>query len=570
MTSKTTDTAHVYEKALKSTGHVAVFINFAEDKIVWSGGEIEGEQNLSSLLPENVTAFLKRVNPMDMPALTESLNLHEKPTDITKTDAINTDFRFRHDNGKMVRLALKGELLQEDGIVTFSGLLGEKQIIASTDSVKDMAHSSLFIRENSVRQTLIDEIENVLQQNEMQMPMDKKGFILLTGIDRFSLYNQSYGTQFVDSLLNDLEAKFSSILGGYNAKIIRFGGDQYVFFFANQNVEEMDHTARHILDKIGNIALPTLKGNIRMNFSMGGVALNQAVKHSGDYIVMAETALNASKLAGRGRFTAYHNDIIATPLDTRKLLKSADSFLKAYEEGRFKLAFQPVIQSDSNDISFYECLLRIVDEQNKLIPAGAFMSKIEDFGLVHIADQFALHQAVEELSHYPDLVLSVNVSNASLNNPIWLRSVVSLLSGSRSVAERLIIEITETTVMRDIEQSKAVIGTLKDLGCRVALDDFGSGYTSFHQMREIQPDILKIDAYFSTELHLEENQVFIDAIQMIANGFELETVAEGAETLSDVEKLKSKGVNNLQGYAYGYPSVKRLWLPKSYADLDIA
>jgi diguanylate cyclase (GGDEF)-like protein len=558
------------EKALISAGHMAVFINFAEDKIIWSGKDLAEEQRSNFRLPDHFSAFLKCVNPMDIAEVTENLRLHETPSEVTKTDALHFDFRYRHDDGKMVRLELKGELLQENGTIVFSGLIGEKRVISSDEAGENIIGNSMFIRANSVRATLISKIEQVLQNNESELETHKKGFMLLTGIDRFSLYNQAYGTQFVDSLLSDLEKKFCSLLHGYNASIIRFSGDQYVFFFTQQSVEEMDHTARHLLDKISNISLPTLKGNIRMSFSMGGVAFDESLKHPGDYIVRVETALNAAKLGGRGRFTSYASDIGATPLDTRKLLKSADSFLQAYEQGRFKLAFQPVVQSNSDEISFYECLLRIVDEQDKLIPAGVFMSKIEDFGLVHIADQFALHQAIEELAQYPKLVLSVNVSNASLNNPIWLRSVVSLLSGQRRIAERLIIEITETSVMRNIEQSKAVISTLKDLGCRIALDDFGSGYTSFHQMREIKPDILKIDGYFSTELHLEENQVFIDAIQMLANGFNLETVAEGAETLSDVEKLKNKGVHNVQGYAFGHPSIKRLWLPKTMNEIEIA
>jgi diguanylate cyclase (GGDEF)-like protein len=568
--SNTLNAEQLLKKALNSAGQKAIFINFAEDKIIYGGVDLEEEPRSEFHLPTSFGAFLKYVNPMDVAAFTEALKLHECPSTITKVDVVDTDFRYRHEDGRLVRFSLKGELQQENGAIIFSGLLAEADEISGQQNNNAIRENSVFIRYNSVRDTLIEKIENVLSSNEKCDLGQKKGFMLLTGIDRFSLYNQAYGAQFVDSLLNDLEKKFCELLQSYNASIVRFSGDQYVFFFGDMYAEEMDHTARQILDRISNISLPTLKGNIRMSFSMGGVTLDQKLKHSGDYIVKAETALNASKIAGRGRFTSYMSDVSSTPLDTRKLLKSADNFLQAYEDGRFKLAFQPVIQSNNDEVSFYECLLRIVDEQEKLIPAGVFMSKIEDFGLVHIADQFALHQAIEELTHYPKLILSVNVSNASLSNPVWLRSVVSLLSGKRSVAERLIIEITETSVMHNIEHSKAIIGTLKDLGCRIALDDFGSGYTSFHQMREIKPDILKIDGYFSTELHLKENQVFIDAIQMLANGFDLETVAEGAETLTDVELLKDKGVHNVQGYAYGRPSVNRLWLPRTLSDIEIA
>lgn len=576
--SKTTEEElSQFSDALDASGYIALKFDFANDRIDWSTKSLPlpaQDDTIATNFPNHLTDFLKQVNPMDVPRLTEDLLMHEHEG-YEGRRTVTSFFRYRMPDGRAFCLKIKGEIrCQEDGNKHFTGVLGcedasahishqrDTNLISHTEKNKNGGH---FVRAEPVRQLMMQKIELAMKDNEAALKDAKmpKGFLLVTGIDRFSLYNHAYGAQFVDSLLYDLEQKFSQILSHYNADIMRLGGDQYGFLFTQQDAHDMDHVARHILEQIRNIALVTLKGPIRMNFSMGGVSLTEKVGHAGDYIVMAEAALHASKQAGRGRFTSYSMEMVASPLDTRKLLKSADGFLHAYEEGRFRLAFQPVVDAISGKVSFYECLLRIIDENEKIIPAGAFMSKIEDFGLVHIADQFALHQAVEELERYTDIELSVNVSNASVNNPAWLRSAISLLRGKPHIAKRLIIEITETTVMRDVQKSKSVMNALRDLGCKIALDDFGAGYTSFYQMKEIKPDILKIDRSFVTDLHLQHNQIFVDAIQMLANGFNVETVGEGAETLLEASHLKERGVKNIQGFAFGHPSIKRLWLPKS-------
>ena len=165
---------------------------------------------------------------------------------------------------------------------------------------------------------------------------------------------------------------------------------------------------------------------------------------------------------------------------------------------------------------------------------------------------------------FPDVSLSVNVSNLSLNDPDWLRGTVVALRDREDIAKRMIVEITESAVIHDMDKTLRVIRTLRDLGCGVAIDDFGSGYTGFSQLKEMAVDIVKIDKTFVRNMAEKENHLFVKTLQMLADGLGIRTVGEGAETMTEAKLLANDGINLIQGYAFGYPSIDRCWLPKDH------
>jgi len=151
-----------------------------------------------------------------------------------------------------------------------------------------------------------------------------------------------------------------------------------------------------------------------------------------------------------------------------------------------------------------------------------------------------------------------------LDEPTWLRSLLRQLEGAPEVAERLIVEITETVALKDMTRAISFVRTLQALGARVALDDFGTGHTSFKQIKELGVDIVKIDKGFVRRMgSTKDNRLFVQTLQKLAEGCEVETVGEGAETAHEAEMLQKDGVTYIQGYVYGFPSVERLWLEQS-------
>ena len=175
-----------------------------------------------------------------------------------------------------------------------------------------------------------------------------------------------------------------------------------------------------------------------------------------------------------------------------------------------------------------------------------------------------LNTAVRELEQFPEIMLSVNVSNQSLVDAGWLRAAVSLLADKQHISSRLIVEITESSAMNDVHAAARVVRTLKDLGCRIALDDFGAGSTSFMQLKLLSVDIVKIDKAYIRDIHDPMNQLFVKSLLELANGMGLQTVAEGAETKEEAAMLKMGGISHVQGYAIGFPSIERVWLPKNH------
>lgn len=551
--------------SVKASDHIGLKIDFSSGQVEWFGDRPAFLQD-AERLPLSFDEFIRNVNPADLPRLLNDIKPVNIDSVINSYRIIST-FRYRFDSGEHLNLCLQGEVEANDN-GSFSGMLGvlTGQHMGEDDAEIDFVPDLPSARVHTTRNRLVDVLGRAMEENRARPDHLKVGVLLLIGLDRISLFNQAYGGNFVDSLLAQVEQQLMEIMTEDNGALIRLSGDQYACFYGDMPATRMEETARRILSRLNHANFRTLQGTVRLNASIGGVSMAEKIKHEGDFIVMAEAALASAKTAGRGRFVAYARDRVTSAVDIRRLLKGADSFLRCFEEGRLKLAFQPVVRSKTSRdvVSFYECLLRMVDEQERIIPAGHFMGQIESLGLAHIADQFSLHQAVTELKAFPDLQLSVNVSNTSLNDPDWLRSAISLLRDHPDVARRLIVEITETTVMQDIRQSMRVTRALHELGCRLALDDFGAGYSSFIQMRELSPDIVKIDKHFISHIDDRQNQVFIDAIQMLAEGFQLETVGEGAETIREASMLEDRGVNNIQGYAYGYPSISRLWLPKGH------
>jgi EAL domain-containing protein (putative c-di-GMP-specific phosphodiesterase class I) len=234
---------------------------------------------------------------------------------------------------------------------------------------------------------------------------------------------------------------------------------------------------------------------------------------------------------------------------------------RAVAERSAMLAFQPVMQADRPDaVAFQEGLVRIRDSAGRPVPAGLFIDAVEGCELGRQIDCLALELGLAALDRHPGLRLSVNVSALSLGHAGWLRTLDSGLRGAPTAGERLILEITETSVMEEPEAVASLMGALRRRGVAFALDDFGAGVTSFRHLREFRFDIVKIDGQFVQGVaRNRDNAVLISALVTIARHFEMLTVAERVETAEDAAASAALGVNCLQGYLFGAPTLSPEW-----------
>lgn len=255
---------------------------------------------------------------------------------------------------------------------------------------------------------------------------------------------------------------------------------------------------------------------------------------------------------------------LASPLDFamhERTAAAVEMVRGALEAGKARLAFQPVVSTHSSGrVAFYEGLIRMIDPQDRVIPAGDFMDKVEDMELGRLIDCRALSLGLRALKHNPGLRLSINMSARSIGYPKWMSILQKHIRNHPDAVERLILEITESSAMTMPELVVSFMDELQACGVTFALDDFGAGFTAFRHLRDFSFDIMKLDGQFIRGVsHDPDNQVLLGALISVAHHFDMLSVAESVETAADAEWLSRAGIDCLQGYLYGAPQIKPKW-----------
>lgn len=234
---------------------------------------------------------------------------------------------------------------------------------------------------------------------------------------------------------------------------------------------------------------------------------------------------------------------------------------QALRLGRVKLAYQPaVLGNDPTRVAFYEGLIRVLDDKGRVIPARDFMDAVETTEVGREIDCAALAAGLQTLAEQPNIRLSINMSARSVGYPKWSQILRDGLAAYPSVGERLILEITESSAMTVPEIVMTFMDDLQCEGIAFAMDDFGAGFTSLRYLRDFNFDILKIDAQFIRNIGQDrDNQVVVSALLSIARQFDMLCTAEAVETQDEAAFLQALGVDCLQGYLFGAPSITPRW-----------
>lgn len=250
--------------------------------------------------------------------------------------------------------------------------------------------------------------------------------------------------------------------------------------------------------------------------------------------------------------------------------RTMDMVRSAIQHRQVLMAFQPIVQAARPDrIAFYEGLIRILDDTGRIIPAKDFMASVEETELGRVLDCIALDKGLGALAREPGLRLSINMSARSIGYKKWTRALSRGLERDPTIAERLILEITESSAMIVPELVVIFMNDLQSRGISFALDDFGAGYTAFRYFRDFNFDILKIDGQFIRGIATDaDNQVITRAILSIAQQFDMFTVAEFVERADDAAFLADMGIDCLQGFYFGAPTVAPHWMDKDQLALQ--
>jgi diguanylate cyclase (GGDEF)-like protein len=383
---------------------------------------------------------------------------------------------------------------------------------------------------------------------------------LLIAIDHLARINDAFGFDVAEGVISEVARRIRARLRGGDA-LGRFSGNKFGLILKNCTVEDMTIAADRFLAAVRDEVVPTRSGPVSVTVSIGAVSLPRHARDADEAINRAHESLDSVKRRRAGSFAAWRPNA-ARDAQRRVNIRVTDQIVTALNERRLVLAFEPVTAARARETAFYECLVRMEQDDGRVLLAPDIVPVAERLGLIRLIDHRVLELVVAELVASPDVTLSLNISPDTTMDPDWWSSIESIMSAHPGVAERLIVEITETVAIQDIDDVRGFVSRLKNFGSRIAIDDFGAGYTSFRNLRKLGVDIVKIDGAFVQNLtRSADDRAFVQTLIDLARRLDIKTVAEWVQDEETASLLRDWGCDFIQGRLIGLASAERPWKP---------
>ncbi len=381
---------------------------------------------------------------------------------------------------------------------------------------------------------------------------------MLIGIDHLARLNEAFGFDVADEVICEVSQRIRARLRGGDV-LGRFSGNKFGLILKSCTADDMQVAAERFLAGIRDEIVPTASGPVSLTASIGAVNAPRYARTAEEAMSRTQEALETAKARRRGSFHAWHPNV-EREAQRRVNIRVTDEIVAALNEHRIIMAFEPVVEAVSRKPAFYECLVRMQHGEGEFSLAPDIVPVAEKLGLIRLVDHRVLELVVEELAQSPQVQLSLNISPDTTMDPNWWASIESLFRTYPGVAERMIVEITETVAIQDIDDVRGFVNRLKDFGSRIAIDDFGAGYTSFRNLRKLGVDIVKIDGAFVQNIaRSADDRAFVQTMIDLAHRLGLKTVAEWVQDEEAAKLLQTWGCDYIQGRLTGLASTRRPW-----------
>jgi diguanylate cyclase (GGDEF)-like protein/PAS domain S-box-containing protein len=459
----------------------------------------------------------------------------------------------RQDGGLVILEANGSPILDDHGAIT-----GYRGVTRDITRRKDDESRLVYLAEHDAltgllaRQKFLDILGDELRlAASMQNPVT----VLFVDLDDFKLINDTHGHLAGDSLLRVI-AEIITAQAGEHTSLARLGGDEFGVILRGADAAQGKALAKRLLAALDSAQLAAGDAAVRLSACIGVCAYPEGGNDSETLLAHADIAMSRAKNLGHNRYHVYQ------PSD-----KDVDSMLRtvgwqtlihdALEKQSLVLEFQPIVRvSEHSTQKYFEALVRLPDHNQVLTPAGKFIDTAEYTGQVTEIDKWVLRRVLEVLANPEnrDVRIAINLSGRSLGAPWFDDYFQEQLAASRIRPDRLIFEVTETAAVAEMARAKSFLGTMKKLGYRFSLDDFGVGFSSFSYLKHLPVSQIKIDGSFIRHLDSNrEDQIFVRAIVQVAKELGLETVAEFVETQTVFDLLCDIGIDYVQGYHISQP-----------------
>jgi diguanylate cyclase (GGDEF)-like protein/PAS domain S-box-containing protein len=527
-------------------GHITYVNPMAEALIGWSQAEAMGQllKDLFTLIEEDTRVPVP--NPVDL-ALAENrpVNLHLDRVLINRSGreiAINDSAApIRDRQGQTV-----------GAVLVFKDVTQERQL--SRQVSWQAKHDSLtgLINRREFEQRLGEAFQSVraLQEHHVLFYLD---------LDQFKIVNDTCGHHVGDELLRQVATLLQSRIRKTDT-LARLGGDEFGVLLHHCHFEEALWVANTLRESLQTFRFVWQGSTFTVGVSIGLVAIDGQIDGLEQLLIAADSACYAAKSSGRNRVHVYHPDD-ATLLIQQRDMRWFTRLTEALEANRFCLFAQPIVATatGSGPPTHYEVLLRLRDERGALVPPGMFLPAAEVYGLMVSIDRWVittLFQHWHEIQSVASPCLyAINLSGSSINDDQMIDFLRHSLEHYGVPAHQVCFEITETMAITNLMKANQFVQQLHAMGCRFALDDFGSGMSSFTYLKHLPVDYLKIDGGFVKDMLTNPvDEAMVEAINRIGQVMGIETIAEYVENSAILNRLAAMGVDFAQGYGIAKPT----------------
>lgn len=538
--------------ALNSGNRVAYEWDVDQHELTWGN-------NLSRALPfaaqdkvKNDAGWLELIHQDDRQKFVELMNTLD-----ARGDAFEIEYRLKPADGKTYRVKHLGAAAKKNKghVESVIGLIDiESDDKNSLEHLFSMSATTMSYRVDChATETFMARLQQAI---DASIGSGIPGGMLVVSVSNLGMIINSYGHQASEIVMRDLLRLIGGAFSALDA-VERINRDQFGIIIAEATRQTLQEIAYRIQTIIHNYGCDSLINALHVTCQVTSIDFPGTASSAQDALDKAYIAMDGSKQMTYRTFESTKDEAALW----RQQMGLANYLRKAMKENRLRLAFQPIIASKDGSTSYYEALLRIAGDDGKISSAGALIPIAETMGLIDALDLSVLRMVVEELTISPDVILAFNISNLTTDNVRWLDEISKLVKDKPEIAQRMIIEITETAAQRNLAKTALFVASVQALGCQVALDDFGSGYTSFRQLKALSVDIVKIDGAFIKDLADNiDNRFFVKTLLDFTNAFGLKAVAEYVESGDTAKMLMELGVDYLQGYYFGRPMNQRVWL----------
>ncbi len=383
----------------------------------------------------------------------------------------------------------------------------------------------------------------------------KKVAVLFIDLDYFKTVNDTMGHEIGDAVLVQVARRLSSVFREVDT-VARFGGDEFVAVVQNiESPEQVIPLCERILE-LFNTPFEVNGQDIFLGASIGVALYPDNGQDPTTLIKNADMAMYKAKEQGKKSFAFFDKDL---DKKVARILELKNKLHKALKRNEFLLYYQPIYSLEDASLVGFEALLRWKDEKGNLVSPAEFIPVLEETGMIREVGWWVIENAFRQAKEWVEedsgrFLLSVNVSPAQFLDRAFLDKMIDVVERTRAPTRSIVLEITETSLMRDPEESIRVLKRLRGMGFRIAVDDFGTGYSSLSYLRRLPLDIIKLDMVFTQNvLESDVDRAIVNSVVTLSKTLGLLTLAEGIETEEQLNVIRELGCDLGQGYYFGKP-----------------